>query len=276
MENPKLEHIDDLLVQLFCDVITNKELTELKEWIDLSPENKKYVLDQQEIWFSAATATELAKYDKEKAFERFLEHINSTRKHHIFNLRKILKYAAAIVVIFIIGYASYRLGQNEISKQFADIEIVVPKGAQTRTLLPDGTVVWLNADSRLSYSQGFGMKDRNVKLNGEGYFEVAKNMNKPFHVESSSMRVNVIGTKFNFRDYPDEEQSEVTLSEGCVVLDNLVNISESDQINPGQRAVLNKRTGEMVLNECDASDATTWTSGHLVLNGEPLALVAKK
>ena len=78
-------------------------------------------------------------------------------------------------------------------------------------MLPDGTAVWLNAGSQLSYSQGFGITDRNVRINGEGYFEVGKGSDMPMSVCSSNMCVRDIGTKFNFRDYPEEPTAEVTL-----------------------------------------------------------------
>ena len=79
--------------------------------------------------------------------------------------------------------------------------------------LPDGTSVVLNAGSKLSYSQGFGIKDRTVNITGEGYFTVAKDSRKPFTVTSGSMRVKVLGTKFNYRDYPTDGFAEVVLDE---------------------------------------------------------------
>lgn len=97
-----------------------------------------------------------------------------------------------------------------------------PLGSRTKLTLPDGTLVWLNAGSRITYSQGFGVGNRKIELIGEGYFEVKRNEEVPFLVKTNSLLVKVLGTKFNFRDYPDDAEAIVSLSEGKVALNNLL------------------------------------------------------
>lgn len=159
---------------------------------------------------------------------------------------------------------------------FADITIEVPQDSRTRTSLPDGTVVWLNAGSRLAYSQGFGVKDRNVRLEGEGFFEVEKNEQLPFCVHTSSVCVQDLGTAFNFRDYPDDKEAEVILAEGCIRLENLVRKGSPELMKPGDRIVVDKHTGTLVRDTYDANLANQWTGGRLIFDGESIETIARK
>ena len=84
--------------------------------------------------------------------------------------------------------------------------------------MPDGTIVILNAGSRIIYPQNFGVYNRDVELQGEGYFEVARNIEMPFYVKTKELQVRVLGTKFNFRDYPEDKEVVVSLLEGRIVL----------------------------------------------------------
>ena len=156
------------------------------------------------------------------------------------------------------------------------ITIEVPQDSRTRTSLPDGTVVWLNAGSRLAYSQGFGVKDRNVRLEGEGFFEVEKNEQLPFCVHTSSVCVQDLGTAFNFRDYPDDKEAEVILAEGCIRLENLVRKGSPELMKPGDRIVVDKHTGTLVRDTYDANLANQWTGGRLIFDGESIETIARK
>ena len=87
--------------------------------------------------------------------------------------------------MLLISVSSYWFGKHQIRDQFADIVVEAPLGAKTRLVLPDSTLVWLNAGSRIMYSQGFGVNDRLLELTGEAYFEVRRNEHKPFEVRGS-------------------------------------------------------------------------------------------
>ena len=127
----------------------------------------------------------------------------------VIDWKVIYKYVAAVLVVGIISFFSYRQGENNLQSALTQIEVEAPLGAQTRLRLPDGTLVILNAGSRLVYPQDFGVDNREVELNGEGYFEVKRNEKLPFNVRTPSLSVRVLGTKFNFRDYLDDEEANV-------------------------------------------------------------------
>ena len=162
-----------------------------------------------------------------------------------------------------------------MSQAFAMIKVEAPQGSTTKMTLPDGTEVWLNAGSRIEYSQGFGVSDRHVQLTGEGYFEVHRNESMPFIVKSPSLNVQVLGTKSDFRDYPSDHSAMVSLDEGSVAV-GLRSAHDGDyqyRLSPDQRAVLEKRSGNMRIENRSTTDRL-WTDGTIMINGQRLADIA--
>lgn len=151
-----------------------------------------------------------------------------------------------------------------------------PLGSRTKLTLPDGTLVWLNAGSRITYSQGFGVGNRKIELIGEGYFEVKRNEEVPFLVKTNSLLVKVLGTKFNFRDYPDDAEAVVSLSEGKVSLNNLLKKEKEAFLLSNERVVLNKKDGRMHVEHSTVANALQWTNGYLFFDEELLPDVVKE
>lgn len=233
---------------------------------------------QEEIWFSTVSKESLAKYDKDAAYAAFRKRVAEASEQP--KAKKIrlgwLKYAAAVLVLLVsVGYLSYKGGQNEIQASFGDIVIATPQGSRTQLMLPDGSKVWLNAGSSIAYSQGFGYKDRLVRLIGEGYFEVAHNEKLPLSVESENVRVRVLGTKFDFRDYPTDAEAIVSLAEGSVSMCCHKNPGEDQLLKPGQRATVDKKSGRIHVESYEVANTIKWTNGRLLFNGEPLPQIAK-
>lgn len=280
------DHIDDLIIQLLCGELDGAELAELRTWIASSPENEKYFMQKQEVWFSAVDSSQWQKYNKEKAFKEFQRRVERTEESvwedasveelYPASLHKWLSYAAVIIVVVAMTFWGYHRGEYHVKNSFADIQVEAPYGSRTKALLPDGTVVWLNSGSMLSYSQGYGLNDRKVSIKGEGYFEVKHNEKLPFSVNSQTIRVNVLGTKFNFRDYPDDAEAEVILEKGSVKLDNLMKQNKSQMMVPGQKVVLDKKTGKMTTESYEVSGASQWTEGIIAFKDAPLSEIAKR
>ncbi len=159
---------------------------------------------------------------------------------------------------------------------FADIVIEAPVGARTCMYLPDGTQVWLNACSRLTYSQGFGINDRNLKLEGEGYFEVSRNEQLPFIIHTQEVDVTVLGTQFNFKNYADDSEASVSLLSGKVKLSNHLRQEETLYLQPNEKVTLNKLTGEMKTTRTQVQNSKIWTHDELFFDEELLVDIAKK
>lgn len=237
-------------------------------------ERKDYI--EEEIWFSATDRQELAKYDKDKAFAAFQQRQVNCKREHTRYIVKWLSRVAAMVGIFVaISYFSFRGGQNQLKSQMANIVIEVPQGSRTQMHLPDGTSVWLNAGSKISYSQSFGISERQVSVSGEGYFEVARNEHLPLIVHSDNAQVRVLGTKFNIRDYPSDKETVIVLLEGIVALNSFTNTSNVQRLKPGQRASIDKRTGKMQIEEYEVDNCIQWTVGRLIFDGESLFQIAR-
>ena len=232
-------------------------------------DNREHIED--ELWFSSVSEEKLAKYNKDAAFAAFQKRVaeikqpKKTKSHFGW-----VKYAAVIAAIVSVGYFSFKGGQNDIESGFGDIVIVTPQGSRTQLALPDGSMVWLNAGSKISYSQGFGYTVRLVRLIGEGYFEVAHDEKLPFSVESDNVRVKVLGTKFNFRDYPTDAEATVSLNEGSVSMSTSKNPGDDKLLKPGQRATVDKRTGLIRVEDYEVANSRQWTNGRLLFDGEPL------
>ena len=232
---------------------------------------------EEEIWFSSVSEEELSKYDKDAAFAAFQNRVAEAESQPRAVTRRLgwLKYAAAVAAVVAVGFFSYRGGQSQLETAMGDIVVEAPQGSRTQMTLPDGTKVWLNAGSKISYSQSFGLVNRLVLLAGEGYFEVAHNEELSFSVESENVRVKVLGTKFNFRDYPSDAEATVSLAEGSVAMNSQQHPADEQLLKPGQRVTVDKQTGKIRVEEYEVTNATQWTSGKLIFDGEPLQEIVK-
>ena len=136
--------------------------------------------------------------------------------------------------------------------------ITTPNGGQYEVILPDGSKVWINSSSSLKYPTQFTGKERDVELNGEGYFEVAKNKLMPFKVSSHGQTVEVLGTHFNINAYTDEPGIKTTLLEGSVKV-TAMGTEKPQLLIPGQQAIFNK--GGIMVSDADTAQAVAWKNG---------------
>lgn len=233
-------------------------------------DNKTHI--EEEIWFSSVSEAELAKYDKDAAFAAFRQRVADAQFQPKESKRRLgwLRYAAAVVAVIAVGFFSYKGGQSQLEASLGEIVVEAPQGSRSEMVLPDGTKVWLNAGSKISYSQTFGYTVRLVRLEGEGYFEVAHNELLPFSVESGNVRVKVLGTKFNVRDYPSDAEASVSLAEGRVSMCSTRKATTERVLTPGQRATVNKESGRIRVDDYEVANAIQWTNGILVFDGESL------
>ncbi|MGA9649561.1 FecR family protein [Pedobacter sp.] len=168
-------------------------------------------------------------------------------------------------------------------KSFNTIE--TPRGGQYQINLPDGTKVWLNAESSLKYPTAFNDAERIVELKGEAYFEVAKLTHKkgsrvPFKVRSEvgggrNQMVEVLGTHFNINAYIDEPNNKTTLLEGSVRIVNLSSLA-SNILKPGQQSIIAASSPSVLIKNVDAEDAVTWKDGFFSFNDENLQTIMNK
>lgn len=224
------------------------------------------------------SAEEQARHDAEQAFTRFMRRIADAETppaQHRSLWKWIGGVAASLLVLFSATYFSYQRGQADVTASFAPIVVKAPSGSSTQLTLPDGTSVVLNASSTLSYSQGFGLGERNVHLEGEAFFSVKRNEEVPFLVESDNISVRVLGTKFNFKDYAEDNLAEVFLEEGVVKMSDLLHADKPLTLKPNQCVILDKQLRTMTVKDMSAAAKAGWSKGVLSFSGESLEEIAK-
>jgi hypothetical protein len=186
---------------------------------------------------------------------------------------RLASVAAILVLVLVVsGLTAYFMNERqEVEKHlFSYSEIVAPLGAKTQVVLPDSTVVWLNAGSKLTYSANFNLDNRLVELEGEGYFQVAKNNDKPFVVDAFGFLVEGGETEFNVKAYKDEPTIEAILVEGKVWLNHRTETITSDvSLGRKYKATFYKQQNETVLS---------YTQPRLVIspNVDPKPLISWK
>ncbi|RFZ85283.1 FecR family protein [Mucilaginibacter terrenus] len=136
--------------------------------------------------------------------------------------------------------------------------IATPRGGQYQIILPDGSKVWLNAASSISFPAHFTGSSREVTITGEAYFEVTKNKAMPFRVKTNEAKIEVLGTHFNVMAYDDENVMKTTLLEGAV---NISSGNFSAALKPGQQAQIHRSGQNRVVDDVDVDDETAWKNG---------------
>jgi ferric-dicitrate binding protein FerR (iron transport regulator) len=183
--------------------------------------------------------------------------------------------AAVLVIPLLVSLFLFLRHDKPDQTLFADNVVKVSRGVVSYLHLPDGTQVWLNSGSRLSYSNSFNKENRNVTLEGEAYFEVTKNTKKPFIVRGKEVAVKVLGTKFNVKSYNEDASVAVTLLEGSVHLSDITNLASSLVLKPNEQATFIKENNIITNKKVNAENACEWIHGNLIFDDEEFGQIAK-
>jgi ferric-dicitrate binding protein FerR (iron transport regulator) len=184
-----------------------------------------------------------------------------------------LKYAALVVVAFVSGMLLNSNLADDTTLHFSEIHI--PYGQMGQITLSDGTQAWLNSGTTLRYPDHFGSKSRSVEVIGEAFFKVAKMAEKPFTVNSTDLKIEVLGTSFNFSAYQKDNISSVTLVEGKVSIQDNGGVSIA-QLRPGQIAQKVNSSQKLEIKEINTSSYSAWTEGKMLFEDERLDQIAVK
>lgn len=261
-----------------------------------NPHNDEQILDeisgQWDKWQAVENNEEL-KFAHKVTMDRILD-----RLHHKIRLQEdedlrdnskrktivsvFIKFAAILIIPLFI-YSAYLTAtvfkaKSEKSSQTIWQTIKTPAGIQTDFALPDGSHVWLNSGSVFKYPVSFAEDKRQVELNGEAYFDVAKDASHPFLVKAGKMNIEVKGTRFDVISYPDEVLTELILVSGSVRLfsgkyeDN----KTITNIKPGECAALNAAKNKLIISKVDIAKYTAWKEGLLIFRDDPMNEVVRK
>ncbi len=248
----------NLLLQKYLNNSYNKaELDEFITWIK-SPENEREFKNFISKDWSTFQSYEIYGVNANSSLERLLKKIdtekaNTNKLKSNSYLKVFLRIAASIILPISIGIGSYyAISTIENTSDITLNKISAPNGSKAQVLLADGTSIWLNSGSTLEYPQTFKKKNREVKLTGEGYFDVAKNTDKPFIVKTSDLYIKALGTIFNVKSYPDEGTIETTLLEGSVAITKSKENPHTKNVvylKHNERATFIKKEGKIIQTE---------------------------
>jgi ferric-dicitrate binding protein FerR (iron transport regulator) len=288
-------HIEELFIRYFLGEITEDELRELNVRIMNSPENKVLFFQLKQISDSGRRSV-WSEVEKEESWRRMYARIYKISEEqkqpdelpatHIRKLRfsRYVRYAAVFIATLGMGWGVNEFVKRKTSGDMRHVisvynEIRVERGGRGNTLiLPDGSKVMLNSATTFRYPAGFSETDRTVYLEGEAWFEIAKDETKPFIVKFKKQNITVLGTSFNVEAYSDENYSVVTLLSGSVSLETCNEKGESMSrmfLKPNQQAVSDDQSGSVSVRNVDETMAeSSWVKGRYKFKDEALGNIA--
>ncbi len=267
-------NMDSLIARVISGNATEGEIAQIGGWMAESTDNRKEYEERLEAWNASGSWISAGEIQRDRL--KIAETINknlvscslkSKRLARIYRAAAILAFPIAIglTVLFFESRPSEAL-------QHAVCEISAPSGHISQCKLPDGTNVWINSNSKITYDpELFGDEARSVQLDGEAYFEVAKNKRKPFYVRTSLADVKVTGTSFNVKAFSDSELFETVLSEGHIELElNRESKQRVVELEPGERASYDLNRRKLQVQDVDTPIYTAWRNGQVIFKDATL------
>lgn len=242
--------------------VSQQEKEQIMHWVEESTENRKLFLQYRKLYDTAI-------------WNNANEDIKTTQKYKksfiSSYITQFMKVAA--VVVLTIGSTLIYLNINQKQTIYFTQTIEVPQGQHVNLTLSDGTKVSLNSNSKFSFPSDFEADNRTVKLDGEGYFDVAHNTKRPFHVLTNKCDVVVLGTTFNVIAYSKSDVFETALIEGSVRISNLAN-SKKITLKPNEKVLL--ENGSFKGTTFKSDDQFLWRKGIYAFRNESLTEIFKK
>lgn len=268
--------IEILIAKFFDNTISNEEKSALIAWINQRDEHKNQFNQSRKIRQITHPPFNPENINVDAAEQLVLQRI---RKKQTSSYKTIITWwqkIAAVLLIPMLLLSIYLLtnNRNTGTLQTSVQEVTALPGSRTKVNLPDGSEVWLNSGSTLSYPLAFDKKQRKTSLSGEGYFSINSDKNRPFYVSINGLDVMVTGTELNVEGYRGDSVHTVTLVNGKATI--ITGNKEQIPLQPNQRFSFNTHTREYGLNTVDAALYGKWKEGVLAFRDETLENVFKR
>jgi len=252
------DRLTELISRKLSGEATATELEELQHWLQSNPGDQYFTEILLTYWHHRPDQHVSLDHAPDQHFAHILEMAADSQEEPAPRpglLRRIGKFAVAATVLAAIAGAAWIFIPKKANRVLAADtkrnEVMAGKGIRSKMVLPDGSQVWLNSDSKLEYAENFIGTTREVNLEGEAYFDVVKDAKRPFIVHTSAIDIKVLGTSFNVKSYPQEKTIETTLIRGMIEVINK-NKPQAPKIilRPKEKLVFNKLAEE--INELPA------------------------
>ncbi|MFV0583298.1 MAG: FecR family protein [Parabacteroides gordonii] len=264
MENTLL--LRELLHKYFHGKLTKKELTDFRSMVnEMSDEMFKKELDF--IWNNENDVIPMDTLTK----NNILQSVHNIIDHKAIVVKRVFNWwkIAAIIMMPILLINISLLFMDNKEEYVANVQeytVLSGKGQKNQILLPDGTHIWLNSESEISYTSNFNQSNRSIKLKGEAFFDVKKNEYLPFNVEVDSINIQVLGTAFNVSAYADDPNIKVSLERGKVEVRMHDDNSFLATLNPNEQATIDKKSIVTTITDCEAYTESIWRQNVLKIN----------
>ena len=254
------DKINDCILNFLAHKESLEDIKKLKEWLEFDPKHREELKQWLKVWDAAGMADDVERYRPNEAYQRFMFRLKRKTQSQSFAKNQntslyntIRRIAVVFAISFLLGIGSHYIWVKNQPVESFFVEHIVPLGSKSEINLPDGSTIWLNAGSKLRYPADYGKATRDIHLVGEGYFKVAKQVNKPFTVHTPLMKVRALGTEFNVKAYPEEAAATTMLIEGEVVIDEGETetdfFSQPIVLKPGQIFSIKTQVEEVLVGE---------------------------
>lgn len=268
-----LKYINNLLKRFVDGLYTRKDADDLLNHFHAGKYNTEISEAMDTVWeeMEEDEVSSLQHQQYREEARLLLSRIRKPEKR--FSFIPYLRYVAIVAVILSIGWGGFRLIRSNQEKVLTYTEVHVKNGEHKRIILPDGTSVTLNAGSYLRYPREFITDVRRIEMNGEAFFEVTRDEEKPFLIHTKDADVKVLGTSFNVKAFDMDEQLTVSVQTGKVQVD----LPEAMmRLLPDEQFVMDKTKGEFQKRNEDARLSTVWIKGGLYFNRTPIRTVVNE
>ncbi|MFA8433064.1 MAG: FecR family protein [Marinifilaceae bacterium] len=278
------------ILKYLSGTATESEVEEILGWVKESEENKRHFAQLKKSWALNSTPEDFYPMQPGAEYLKLKEKINKPQSNtppKNTPLRKLYSYwqkTAAILFLplclgFIWLYTSQTFNLLADKNQHSvdtllQKEFFTPKGVRGKIKLADGTTVWLNSDSKLSYPTEFSANKREIELQGEAYLEVHHDENRPFIVKANNVRVKVLGTSFNV-NASEKGIIETTLVSGAVEISEAANNITPMLLKPGYRATYHQKEQNITTKKVNPRYDIAWRNGTIILRDTPMPEVIK-
>lgn len=272
-----MDKIEEFIADYLSGNISEENKKVLLAWVAEREENKKYFDDRREIWFSSMSSDEIRTFAPSRGLLKFtkLKTFSGNRKNGMRPGTKWTAVSVACCISAALLFFAYSFFAKPERNAVSDIVVQVPPGSRTAVTLPDGSSVWLNSMSTITYNSDFGSSNRNVSLSGEAHFDVVHNDELPFTVHAGKMTITDLGTVFNISNYDDDPTVSVVLVEGKVSY-SFDDSETCDEMTPGDKLVYDKEKRNTAVSTINTDGAVSWIKGCYIFENEPLFSIAKK
>lgn len=256
---------------------SDAEMKELLGWLR-NKENRLIFQNVKLDWKSSLVKTGFPAESRESWLQLHekLAQKNLFRLQKIHNKQLIYRIAAIFIFAVSLSVTTWFVSQKIQTGNEVFTRVVAENGQISKVELPDGTEVWLNSGSAISYGSRFSTRNRDIELQGEAFFQAARNVKLPLVVKAGELKVKVLGTIFNVNAYPESGSVDVVLEEGSVELLNSGGKAFHYLLKPGELARFDSKSRQVLISEINPAKFTAWKDGIINIYDQTMEELVKR